>query len=453
MAHGSPFSPKPGQLPACPRGRARELDIVRNFAQQVAHSPVSSSNGLLLTGTAGIGKSTLLSSVAVMMQERGWRVAMISKADPRDPGRALGQTMDSAGMRGMASRVRDKLQRLRGSVKGGSISIGLEGPSATVELGRPQGAEDIAARIADAGVHARETSQPAVVLIDDLHDWSADDLRGLCEGLDACSEAGHPVGVIATSLPRGAIELTKVDRTRAFDAATIEPLTPQESAAVLIDTAAVRDGVIEPAAGEQLLKFSQGHPDRLQLAAHEAWTALPSNKQTITVDAATAGIGRATEKLDRQVHAVNWQALSAPEQSMTQSIAAVGRGPVDAAAVRAHMTARHRDDFEAVRTSLVAKDIVHETPGGGLAFNNPGTAPWIMANRPPSGSVAHILQAGAPAQQLGTAPKQLGTTAPQVGSTAGRGASAGQGVTAAGQGQRPAHLDRGKTQTGPTYER
>lgn len=441
MAYGSPFTPKPGQLPSCPRGHVREVGIVRDFARQVAHAQVSDTNGLYLTGSQGIGKTALLSSVAVQLQERGWRVAMVDRSDPRDPGRALGQSLDSSGMRGIGSRVRDKLQQLRGSVKGGSISIGLDGPSASLDLGRPQSTQNIATQITDAGRRARQSGRPSIVLIDDLHQWSPNELKQLCEGLDTCAREGHPIGVVATGRPAGVAALTAADPTRVFDSAAIKGLTPDEASTVLTDTAAVRGVTIEPEAHDQLVTFSQGHPDRLQLAAHEAWKAMPIGDQVITAQAASQGIEQAAGKLDRQIHAPNWQALSPAEQSMAQAMASVGRGPVEPAAVQTRMSPQHRGDFEAVRAGLVAKDVVHESAGGKLAFNNPGTEPWILANRPPSGSVAHILQGNAPARQVGASAQQVGVSAQQL------------GASAQGQGQRPAHLDRGKTVTGPTYER
>jgi hypothetical protein len=145
-------------------------------------------------------------------------------------------------MRGAAARLHERLQSLRGLVRGASVSVGLDGPGASFDLGRPGRPRpvDIAAQVAEAGANARRTAEPAMIVVDDLHEWSPSELRNLSEGLDRSSRAGHPIGLIASSSPAGDEFLTRADRNGVFDVHRLSVLSPGEASEVLTATASQR---------------------------------------------------------------------------------------------------------------------------------------------------------------------------------------------------------------------
>jgi hypothetical protein len=155
-----------------------------------------------------------------------------------------------------------------------------------------------------------------------------------------------------------------------------------------------------------LAQFAQGHPRRLQLAAHKAWEAAPPG-ETITVAAAESGIAAATERLDRREYARAWRQLSPAEQALTQAMALHGATrPRGLRSLHQDMPAQHRHALENAVSGLLTKDVIHELPGGRVAFNDPGMEGWVLRNRPSAGTPVHVLG---------------GSAAPQLGSVAHRG--------------------------------
>jgi hypothetical protein len=424
MSYGSPFTPKPGDVPLWPHGRAAEFDAIRDLAQRVAAGEVGDTNGLLIHGTQGIGKTALLNAASKQLADGGWQVAVISKYDSHDLSDIFRNSVDAQRMRGFAARARERSARLKGSVHGGSLSIGLlRGLGASVEIGPSKTSTDITQQLVDAGQRAARSARPAMILIDDLDNWSLSELRQLCNGLEQCSQAGSPVGVIATSAPAGDLRLARADRAGVFDARRLGPLTPSEAQAVLLHTAGARGIAIGPGAYERLLTFSQGHPQRLQLAAHEACKAMAPNSALLTVSAAHRGIERAIAKLDRQVYAPKWHMLTPAEQSVAQALASVGGNlPRDRAVLRAHTPRADRAQFEPACDALVRKDVVFEDAIGRLAFSNPGTEAWILRHRPPIGSPIHVLRGSPQQRPLSSLTAGSGRRAKQL----GQGASADQ---------------------------
>jgi hypothetical protein len=67
-----------------------KMALVRDFAARVAHAQVSGSNGLLFTGSNGIGKTALLARTDSMLNQPGWRVAGIDRTRAEPSGRRCG---------------------------------------------------------------------------------------------------------------------------------------------------------------------------------------------------------------------------------------------------------------------------------------------------------------------------------------------------------------------------
>ncbi|MEV4260556.1 ATP-binding protein [Kribbella sp. NPDC049584] len=425
MAHGSPFTPRPGVAPRAPLGREAERALARAFASDVAHAQVE-TNGLLFSGSRGMGKSTLLLQVAEELRSRGWRVAEVKVGAGQPVNEALQSSLDSERMRGGA-RVLDRLRSLSRSVRGGSLSVGVGGPSASVNIERPTGGPQIAKLLTDAGEQARRSGQPAMVVIDNLQRWSPSQLEQLCDGLNECSRAGHPVGVVTAGSGAAEAALTTADRGQVFDVGRIDVLTPPEANAVVRHTASLAGVTFSQDALNTVVQFSQGHPLRLQLAAFEAWRAAPNGTREITNHSALAGVERARHKLDRQIHGPAWNRLQSTEQAIAQTLAA-GPPIQDRASVEARLPPSSRSaNVDAAFYSLIRKDVIKEIRKGGLAFTDPGTSEWILRFRPPAGSANHVLQAS-------PSPRQIGSTKPAI----------------APQASRPG---RGPSPNSPTHER
>ncbi|WP_433020022.1 AAA family ATPase [Kribbella sp. CA-294648] len=399
---GSPFTPRPGDPPAAPSGRVVEFDLMRGFGSRMAAAQVQLSNGLLIAGSKAIGKTAVARAAAGVLGGQSLRVAVVEWDDRQKAGAVLRRAMDDQSMRSFGAVARTQLGRLRSVLKGPSVSVGLKGPSVSSGLGLPRAPEaEIARNLVQAGEQARRTARPAVIVIDDLQKWSPREMRELCQGLADCARADHPIGVVAFASPAGEERLARADEHGMFSSHRLGPLTPRQSAHVLEQTAAQRGVQFDPAALEGLVKFSQGHPRRLQLAAHEAWEAAPAGDR---IDAAAAdhGIAAATAQLDRGEHTRTWRQLTAPEQALTQTLAARGGSePRSLLSLQQHVPRPHREQLEQAVAGLVRKDVIQELPGGRIAFNDPGTEGWVLRNRPPAGTAGHMLESG-PTRQIGS---------------------------------------------------
>lgn len=156
---------------------------------------------VLLTGEAGLGKTTVAAEWARLASERGFEV-LIGRAAPGSRLRSEGPVLEAIRERVEPERIETLL-----------AEVGSAGPeirrryAALVAGGGPGGEAEADRRLLATGhvalLRALSRRRSVAVLIDDLHHASPDDVEELV--LLAAGLAGHPVLLLATSRPGGGL--------------------------------------------------------------------------------------------------------------------------------------------------------------------------------------------------------------------------------------------------------
>ncbi|HTR88977.1 MAG TPA: hypothetical protein VMG62_02575 [Solirubrobacteraceae bacterium] len=255
--------------------------------------------------------------------------------------------------------------RAPGDLAGVSVGIG------------PSSAEELLARLhhlleVPRLVHER-TGRRCLVIFDELQD-----LLTVLEGIDGILRSHiqhhHDVAsyVFAGSEPSLMNELFG-DRSRPlFEQARGLPLGPLEPGplASWLDTR-LRDR--EPLGEwvDELVAFSEGHPQRAMMIAHMLWEQDPHDPDALS-HAIEAAVREATEGLEQ-----TWAALGANERKVLGAVAAgLGRITSNAALARSGL-GKSSQAYAAKR--LVEHCVLSESPDGRYRIVDPLLAHWLRS--------------------------------------------------------------------------
>lgn len=219
---------------------------------------------LLLTGEAGLGKSTLVAEWAGRASERGWEV-LVGRATPGPRGRGAGPLLDA---------LRSRLDEKR-------VAAVLEEAGVGDELSRARHARLVAGSggAADAGLdrwllatgnaallRALARERCVICVLEDLHLVPAEDvedLAALASGL-----AGQPIWIVATSRPASVLRPLDDAPPGSLESWELDALS-EESLGRLLRIAGHEELTASELAG--LVRRAEGNPFfALELARHQA---------------------------------------------------------------------------------------------------------------------------------------------------------------------------------------
>lgn len=380
----NPFKPGSGLRPPALEGREEQID---SFDLLVARSKRRNyDRGLILTGLRGVGKTTLLNTLADHADRQGWLTIGL-EARPSDAGTTavrakLSQEL-TVGLRrySRTHRIHQLIDPLLDLARGFSLGVGL-GP-ATMTLGGSGASaasgdvdldvEELVEAIAGA---LKPRGSAFGLFIDEMQDLDRDLLSALLAVAHRAGQREWPFFIIGAGLPNlpAVLAESRSYAERQFLYSTIGPLPASASAVALAEPIRRFGGDITPTALEILVTASGGYPYFLQEFGKAVWNVAADSP--FDDDDAHLAVEVGRTHLDDGFFPSRWIRATDRERRYLTALAETGleQPPSGQVATLMGSTANGVSD---VRDSAMKKGLIWAPEHGRIAFTVPGMAEFI----------------------------------------------------------------------------
>ncbi|NIL82370.1 ATP-binding protein [Rhodococcoides kroppenstedtii] len=379
----NPFKPGSGLRPPALEGRTRQRE---EFDLLVARSKNRIyDRGMVLSGLRGVGKTTLLNSLAEHAERQGW-LAIGIEARPNEAGIAavrakLGNELASGLRRYSRKRRLQKVaDELIALARGFTLGVGLGPAKVELALDRPAASGDIdidLEELVEAISDAMKKDGTAFGLfIDEMQDLDSDLLGALLAVQHRASQREWPFFVIGAGLPSlpAVLAENRSYAERQFTYSTIGPLSPADAADALDVPVRNHGGSFTPEALEILVDASGGYPYFLQEFGKAVWNAAP--RAPFDDEDAHIAVDEGRRALDDGFFPSRWNRSSERERRYLRAIADTGEDQPRSGRVAAAMGSTTTAVSD-VRDSTIRKGLVWSPEHGRVAFTVPGMADFI----------------------------------------------------------------------------
>ncbi|MBY6438566.1 ATP-binding protein [Rhodococcus kroppenstedtii] len=379
----NPFKPGSGLRPPALEGRTRQRE---EFDLLVARSKNRIyDRGMVLSGLRGVGKTTLLNSLAEHAERQGW-LAIGIEARPNEAGIAavrakLGNELASGLRRYSRKRRLQKVaDELIALARGFTLGVGLGPAKVELALDRPAASGDIdidLEELVEAISDAMKKDGTAFGLfIDEMQDLDSDLLGALLAVQHRASQREWPFFVIGAGLPSlpAVLAENRSYAERQFTYSTIGPLSPADAADALDVPVRNHGGSFTPEALEILVDASGGYPYFLQEFGKAVWNVAP--RAPFDDEDAHIAVDEGRRALDDGFFPSRWNRSSERERRYLRAIADTGEDQPRSGRVAAAMGSTTTAVSD-VRDSTIRKGLVWSPEHGRVAFTVPGMADFI----------------------------------------------------------------------------
>jgi hypothetical protein len=376
----NPYSPGAGLRPPLLAGRQPEVDAFDAVLRRGELGRVS--QGMMLTGLRGVGKTVLLNEMAARADAGRWITVQLEVR----PGGATAALSSLASALSIAIRqqqgpkLSDIARRALGSITGFSITVDPAGTlSASVDLDAVRSGDletDFASLAVDVGQAALEAGIGAAVFIDELQELDKPSMASLAAAVHLAGQRNVPFTVVGAGLPNlpGKLADAKSYAERLFDYRPLDKLSDSTAAQALAGPAGDSGVTWLEEALAATIDAADGYPYFLQEFGAATWNVAPG--PIITERDAANGILLGQAKLDGGFFRSRWHRATATEQTYLRAMAEDdgedSRTPVVAARL-----GRTMSNLGPIRAALIGKGLIYAPEYGRLAFTVPGMAAFI----------------------------------------------------------------------------
>ena len=376
----NPYSPGAGLRPPLLAGRQPEVDAFDAVLRRGELGRVS--QGMMLTGLRGVGKTVLLNEMAARADAGRWITVQLEVR----PGGATAALSSLASALSIAIRqqqgpkLSDIARRALGSITGFSITVDPAGTlSASVDVDAVRSGDletDFASLAVDVGQAALEAGIGAAVFIDELQELDKPSMASLAAAVHLAGQRNVPFTVVGAGLPNlpGELADAKSYAERLFDYRPLDKLSGSTAAQALAGPAGDSGVTWLEEALAATIDAADGYPYFLQEFGAATWNVAPG--PIITERDAANGILLGQAKLDGGFFQSRWHRATATEQTYLRAMAEDdgedSRTPVVAARL-----GRTMSNLGPIRAGLIGKGLIYAPEYGRLAFTVPGMAAFI----------------------------------------------------------------------------
>lgn len=376
----NPYSPGAGLRPPLLAGRQPEVDAFDAVLRRGELGRVS--QGMMLTGLRGVGKTVLLNEMAARADAGRWITVQLEVR----PGGATAALSSLASALSIAIRqqqgpkLSDIARRALGSITGFSITVDPAGTlSASVDVDAVRSGDletDFASLAVDVGQAALEAGIGAAVFIDELQELDKPSMASLAAAVHLAGQRNVPFTVVGAGLPNlpGKLADAKSYAERLFDYRPLDKLSDSTAAQALAGPAGDSGVTWLEEALAATIDAADGYPYFLQEFGAATWNVAPG--PIITERDAANGILLGQAKLDGGFFQSRWHRATATEQTYLRAMAEDdgedSRTPVVAARL-----GRTMSNLGPIRAALIGKGLIYAPEYGRLAFTVPGMAAFI----------------------------------------------------------------------------
>ena len=381
----NPFKPGSGLRPPALEGRTRELE---EFDLLVARSKRRNyDRGMMLSGLRGVGKTTLLNTLAEHAERQDWLTISI-EARPNDAGVAavrarLGNEL-TIGLRRFSRRRRlhNAFEHLISLAQGFSLGVGIGPATVNVKYDGPDAASgdidlDLEELVEAISTAMRKHGSAFGLFIDELQDLDSDLLGALLAVQHRAAQREWPFFVIGAGLPDlpSVLADTRSYAERQFSYSTIGPLSAADAAEALTIPIERFGGALTAEALEILVEASGGYPYFLQEFGKAIWNVAATN--TFDAEDADLAVQLGRQALDSGFFPSRWTRATDRERRYLRAMARTGESTPRSGRVAAEMGATTTAVSD-LRDSTIKKGLIWSPEHGRVAFTVPHMADFIL---------------------------------------------------------------------------
>jgi len=376
----NPYSPGAGLRPPLLAGRQPEVDAFETVLRRAELGRVS--QGLMLTGLRGVGKTVLLNEMAARADASHWITVQL-EVRPGGARAALSGIASALGVairREQGPKLSDLARRALSSVTGFSITVDPSGAFSTsveVDAIRSGNLEtDFASLAVDVGNAALEAGVGAAVFIDELQELDKPSMASLSAAVHLAGQRNVPFTVVGAGLPNlpGKLTDAKSYAERLFDYRPLGRLSSSTAAHALAGPAGDSGVTWLAEALAATIDAADGYPYFLQEFGAATWNL--AEGPVITERDAANGILLGYAKLDGGFFQSRWHRATATEQRYLRAMAE-DDGEVSETPVLAARLGRTMSNLGPIRAGLIGKGLIYAPEYGRVAFTVPGMAAFI----------------------------------------------------------------------------
>ncbi|WKD57468.1 hypothetical protein CAPI_04550 [Corynebacterium capitovis DSM 44611] len=361
----NPFRPTFG---ASPRVWAGREAVLSDFDRAVANGPGDPHRSLIVSGSRGIGKTVLLTELEDRARKQGW---LVVRASGRE---GMAQTLTLSTIPETLSELEPQPDRkLTGFSVAGIGSVSSELTEEAPPVPRLTSAMRKLLAAITTGV---------LITIDEVQDADPADLSHIAVAYQDLVRDDADVALAMAGLTRGVNRLldlpgaTFMRRARHYE---LGPLTLDDAARTLTQTAFEAGRSFTPGAAEAAAQFTQGYPFLVQLIGYLAWD---TSSGEITEGVVHGVRQEAVERLGTQIHQPSLRDVPPRQREYLDAMAGLD-GPVVETSVIAKTLGRPLSAVSDTRSKLIERDLIMPAGWGRVAFAQPYLGDFIRSHRGP----------------------------------------------------------------------
>lgn len=374
----NPYTPNAGAKPPVLVGREREMEDFRVLLRRLGAGRTEKS--LIVVGLRGVGKTVLLGEFRQRALDQQWEVVEIEVSKWEDDqfrgsiARELRRVLHSLKGKRWTARLREAAAALKAFTltvdPEGRLTVGLDIPPSVGVADSGALDADLSDLFVCVGQAAKEKNTGVVLLLDELHFLTRDQLEALIAAIHKTVQRSLPITMAAAGLPQihELVGDAKSYAERLFKFPSIGSLTDDGARRVLREPAEQLDVVFGDDALDHGLEFSEGYPYFLQEFGEAAWD-LASGSQITASDARDARAA-VEEKLDSGFFKVRLDRTTELQKAYLRAMAELGPEAQLASTV-AELLNRTSPQCGPTRKQLIDKGLLYTTDHGYAAFTVP----------------------------------------------------------------------------------
>ena len=381
----NPFSPGAGTPPPELAGRGELLEEARIMIGRALNG--RSTQGMLMTGLRGVGKTVILNELMRMAEEQGALSLFVEATAESTLSELLASELKKLffslnRIAGTADKVKKGLVVLRNVIgavhlKVGDIGLDIEPFAGIADSGNIE--TDLADLFECVAEAAKEKKKAVLLLVDEVQYLPKKELGALIMAFHRLQQRQLPFAVIGAGLPMLA-ELagkTKSYAERLFLYPQVDALT-FEATRQAIETPFASCGVqVERRAVEKVYEQSKGYPYFIQEWGYQIWNRV--ERKRVGVDDIDEVRAKVVKRLDENFFHARLERLTAGEKDFLYRMSLCS-GNIHVADV-AKALGSNVASLSKRRASLLAKGMIYSPRYGELAFTVPMFGQFMRRSR------------------------------------------------------------------------
>lgn len=374
----NPFAPGAGNPPPELAGREALIEDARVILGRTKKG--RPSQGMILIGLRGVGKTVLLSEIRKIAEDESFAVIFIEAHEGKSLAEMLVPPLREIlysfnrieHAKQLAARglrvLRSFLSAINITIEGVTFGLGVEPEAGVADSGDLEA--DLPRLLEVIGEAAAAAQKPILLLIDEIQYLEPREFSALIMGLHRINQKQLPMIMIAAGLPQtlALAGNSKSYSERLFRYPEVGALE-NEDARKALEAPVHSEGVeFETLAIDQILQTTQRYPYFLQQWGYDSWNAADTSPITkADVDKATES---ALRELDQSFFKVRFDRCTPSEKRYMRALAALGPGKQRSGDIAEKLGVKVTS-LGPVRNALIRKGMIYSPAHGDTAFTVP----------------------------------------------------------------------------------